>query len=107
MATRLPYRRVLSAAREHGFRKGQGKGFHIHKLIEILDHDYEEKTDIEDAYYEGPAIFLVPANDDSDDWHSVVIYKGRVYDPSICRPVSVGYVIKTASHMYSEIRPNV
>ena len=107
MATGLPYRRVIRIAKAAGFRPGRkGEGFHIHRLLDLLGYEYEETDVIEDTHYEGPAIFLIPANDDSEDWHSVVIWRGRIYDPSICRPVSVGYVIKTASHMYSEIRAN-
>lgn len=107
MASDLPYRHVLKTARSQGFKPNRkGEGFYIHILLDLLGLTYQETAAIEDEYIEGPAILLVPAFDGSEEWHCVVVYKGKVYDPSICRPVSLGYVIKTASFMYSEIRSN-
>jgi len=107
MASDLPYRQVLKTAKSRGFKPNKkGQGFYIHILLDLLGLSYQETADIEDEYVEGPAIFLFPANDGSEEWHCAVVYKGKVYDPSICRPVSLGYVIKTASFMYSEIRSN-
>ena len=105
MATGLDYADVLETAKKNGFIPGDPRvGFYICDLLDLCGFDYTETVGAADRRYEGPAIFLIPSPDGSGDWHSVVIYRNRIFDPSFDWPARLGYTLKTASHVYDDIR---
>lgn len=108
MATGLSYRAVLTMAKAGGFHPGnEGEGIVVPYLLDDLGFDYLEETESFDVHYseqQEPEIYVVPANDGSPDFHSVIIFKGRCYDPSLCNPVSVSYTVHNATHRYYKIK---